>query len=74
LDQTLLQLTQELEVHPGQVAVAVNLLYCGATVPFVARYRKEATPSVKRCLTSRDSQGLTHRRNGRSRMYVRQGI
>jgi transcriptional accessory protein Tex/SPT6 len=51
LDQTLLQLTQELKVHPDQVAVAVNLLDCGATVPFVARYRKEATPSVKRCLT-----------------------
>ena len=33
----------ELGVREGQVAAAVNLLDGGATVPFVARYRKEAT-------------------------------
>ena len=37
------QIAQELHVQPNQVAVAVDLLDGGATVPFVARYRKEAT-------------------------------
>ncbi|MFB6260439.1 MAG: Tex-like N-terminal domain-containing protein, partial [Thiohalorhabdaceae bacterium] len=33
----------ELGVTEGQVAAAVRLLDDGATVPFIARYRKEAT-------------------------------
>jgi len=33
----------ELKLRPGQVAAAVALLDDGATVPFIARYRKEAT-------------------------------
>ncbi|MFC6438611.1 Tex family protein [Bowmanella sp. JS7-9] len=33
----------ELQVKPEQVDAAVNLLDGGATVPFIARYRKEAT-------------------------------
>jgi protein Tex len=37
------RLADELEVGTGQVAAAVGLLDGGATVPFVARYRKEAT-------------------------------
>ena len=36
-------LARELNAHPGQVAAAVQLLDEGATVPFIARYRKEAT-------------------------------
>ncbi len=37
------RIAQELHVHPSQVAAAVALFDDGATVPFVARYRKEAT-------------------------------
>ena len=37
------RIAQELSVHEHQVAAAVRLLDAGATVPFVARYRKEAT-------------------------------
>ncbi len=37
------RLATELEVGEGQVRAAVELLDGGATVPFVARYRKEAT-------------------------------
>ena len=37
------QIAAELRVQPGQVQSAVDLLDGGATVPFVARYRKEAT-------------------------------
>ena len=37
------QIAQELNVKPQQVSAAVELLDGGATVPFVARYRKEVT-------------------------------
>ncbi len=37
------QIAQELQVKPAQVQAAVDLLDGGATVPFIARYRKEAT-------------------------------
>lgn len=43
MDKILLQIAGELKVRPAQVAAAVDLLDGGATVPFVARYRKEAT-------------------------------
>src|SRR5690606_6402195 len=36
-------LAAELGVRPAQVAATVELLDGGATVPFIARYRKEAT-------------------------------
>ncbi len=37
------RIAQELGVHANQIAAAVALLDDGATVPFVARYRKETT-------------------------------
>jgi protein Tex len=37
------RLATELSAHANQVAAAVALLDEGATVPFIARYRKEAT-------------------------------
>src|SRR3979411_3429893 len=37
------RIATELAVGPQQVAAAVSLLDAGSTVPFVARYRKEAT-------------------------------
>ena len=37
------RIAQELNVHRNQIAAAIALLDDGATVPFVARYRKEAT-------------------------------
>ena len=39
-------IAQELGVKPPQVAAAVALLDEGATVPFIARYRKEATGNL----------------------------
>ena len=36
-------LASELSVQPQQIQAAVSLLDEGATVPFIARYRKEAT-------------------------------
>jgi protein Tex len=38
-----LKIAQELSVNPAQVTAAVALLDEGSTVPFIARYRKEAT-------------------------------
>ena len=40
------RIAAELGVHPNQVAAAVQLLDDGATVPFIARYRKEATGNL----------------------------
>jgi protein Tex len=40
------QIAAELKVRPSQVAAAVELLDGGATVPFIARYRKEATEGL----------------------------
>ena len=37
------QIAQEIKVKPEQVKTAIELLDGGATVPFIARYRKEAT-------------------------------
>lgn len=37
------KIASELQVEPRQVQAAVNLLDEGSTVPFIARYRKEAT-------------------------------
>nr|WP_198035329.1 Tex family protein [Streptacidiphilus rugosus] len=39
-------IAEELGVRPAQVQSAVELLDGGATVPFIARYRKEATGSL----------------------------
>jgi len=41
-----LQIAAELNVRPAQVNTAVELLDGGATVPFIARYRKEATDGL----------------------------
>ncbi|MEJ7137996.1 Tex family protein [Amphibiibacter pelophylacis] len=40
------QIAQELQVRPAQVQAAVELLDGGATVPFIARYRKEVTGNL----------------------------
>ena len=40
------QLAEELSVQPWQVRAAIDLLDGGATVPFVARYRKEVTGTL----------------------------
>ncbi|MES1162787.1 MAG: Tex-like N-terminal domain-containing protein, partial [Rhizobacter sp.] len=46
MDKILLQIAAELKVRAGQVQAAVELLDGGATVPFIARYRKEATDNL----------------------------
>jgi uncharacterized protein len=46
LEKIVTQIAAELKVRPAQVRAAVGLLDGGATVPFVARYRKEATDGL----------------------------
>ena len=45
-EQVIEQLAAELGVAPWQIRAAVGLLDGGATVPFIARYRKEATGTL----------------------------
>jgi len=40
------QIAVEMSLRPRQVAAAAELLEDGATIPFIARYRKEATGSL----------------------------
>jgi uncharacterized protein len=46
LNPILLQIAAELKVRPAQIHAAVELLDGGATVPFIARYRKEVTGNL----------------------------
>jgi uncharacterized protein len=43
IEKHVLKITQELKLQPRQVAATAVLLEEGATVPFIARYRKEKT-------------------------------
>ena len=40
------QISRELQVHAGQVGAVINLFNEDCTIPFIARYRKEATGSL----------------------------
>ncbi len=46
MNPILLQIAAELRVRPAQIHAAVELLDGGATVPFIARYRKEVTDNL----------------------------
>ncbi|MDI1259162.1 Tex family protein [Aquabacterium sp.] len=46
MNKILMQIAAELKVRPAQVNAAVELLDGGATVPFISRYRKEATDGL----------------------------
>ena len=43
MQKIIAQIAQEIRIQVQQVQAAVDLLDSGATVPFIARYRKEAT-------------------------------
>jgi protein Tex len=46
MSKILAQLAAEIRIRPDQVKTAVELLDGGATVPFIARYRKEVTDGL----------------------------
>lgn len=77
--QIVSRIAQEVDAKPWQVQAAVNLLDEGATVPFIARYRKEKTGSLDdtqlRLLQDRLSyhRGLEERREVILRSVEQQG-
>ena len=57
------QIATELQVRPAQVEAAVKLLDEGNTVPFISRYRKEATGGLNDEQLRALSERLTYLRN-----------
>ena len=56
-------IAKELSIHPKQVESVITLLDNGNTIPFIARYRKEATGSIEDELLRRIEERLTYLRN-----------
>ncbi len=56
-------LAAELSLRPQQVSAAVELLDAGNTIPFIARYRKEATGSLDDQVLRELSERLEYLRN-----------
>ncbi len=56
------RLAAELAVRPSQIAAAVALLDAGSTVPFIARYRKEATEGLDDVQLRKLEERLTYLR------------
>ena len=77
--QIVSRIAQDVNAKPWQIQAAVNLLDEGATVPFIARYRKEKTGSLDdtqlRLLQDRLSyhRGLEERREVILRSVEQQG-
>ena len=59
----ILKLSQELKVEKWQVEAAVNLIDEGNTIPFISRYRKEATGSLNDEVLRNLDERLTYLRN-----------
>src|SRR5260221_10066819 len=64
------KIAEELGVREGQVAAAVELLDGGATVPFIARYRKEATGTLDDAQLRRLEERLRYLRELEERRAV----
>lgn len=57
------KITEELQVRKGQVEAAVKLIDEGNTIPFISRYRKEATGSLNDEQLRQLHERLTYLRN-----------
>lgn len=57
------QIAQEMHIRVGQVQTTVKLLDEGNTIPFIARYRKEATGSLDDTVLRDLYDRLTYLRN-----------
>ncbi len=64
------KIAQELQVSTQQVQAAVTLLDEGSTVPFIARYRKEATKGLDDIALRKLEQRLTYLRDLEDRRKV----
>ncbi|MBQ8073531.1 MAG: RNA-binding transcriptional accessory protein [Clostridia bacterium] len=56
-------LSQEFSIRPEQVQAVISLLDAGNTIPFIARYRKEATGSLDDQVLRELSERLEYLRN-----------
>ena len=56
-------IAQELEIKESQVEAAVKLIDEGNTIPFIARYRKEATGGLSDEILRTFGERLTYLRN-----------
>ena len=63
MDSMIELLAKELSLRPSQVNAAVELLDAGNTIPFIARYRKEATGSLDDQVLRQLSENLERLRN-----------
>ena len=57
------KITEELQVKKGQVEAAVKLIDEGNTIPFISRYRKEATGALNDEQLRNLDERLTYLRN-----------
>ena len=57
------KLAEELKIRPAQAEAAVKLIDEGNTIPFIARYRKEATGALNDEVLRNLYDRLTYRRN-----------
>ena len=57
------RLAGEFKLRPQQVKAAVELLDAGNTIPFIARYRKEATGSLDDQVLRELAERLEYLRN-----------
>ena len=64
------KIATELQVNPRQIQAAVDLLDGGATVPFIARYRKEATDGLDDAQLRQLAQRLGYLREMQDRRDV----
>ena len=63
MDLLIQQLAQELSLHPAHVEAVVTLLDEGNTIPFIARYRKEAHGSMSDDVLRELADRLNYLRN-----------
>ena len=70
IDTAILQIAQDLKLSQGQVAATVNLLDDGASVPFIARYRKENTASLDEVAITSIRDRLSQIRELRDRSHT----
>ena len=70
IDTAIPQIAQELKLAQGQVAATVNLLDDGASVPFIARYRKENTASLDEVAITSIRDRLSQIRELRDRRHA----
>ena len=57
------RIAAEFSLRPGQVSAVISLLDDGNTIPFIARYRKEATGSLDDQVLREMAERLEYLRN-----------